>query len=61
MFPIGVLLNGSIVAFSPPLPPNKSDAINLFSSALDLKIFLHFNETFWDQEVEIIGRSSSNR
>ena len=60
-FPIGVLLNGSIVAFSPPLPPNKTDAINLFSSVLDLKIFLQFNETFWDQEVEIIGRSSSNR
>ena len=60
-FPIGVLLNGSIVAFSPALPPNKTDAINMLSSALYLKIFLQFNETFWDKEVEIIGRSSSNR
>ena len=60
-FPIGVLLNGSIVTFSPPLPPNKTDAINMFSSPLYLKIFLQFNETFWDREVEIIGHSSSNR
>ena len=38
----------------------KTDAIRQFSSALYLKIFVEFNETFWD-DVEFIGRATNNR
>ena len=59
-FPIGVLLNGSVVTFVPPLSQVKTNAIRNFSSALYLKIFVEFNETFWD-DVEIIGRATNDR
>ena len=59
-FPIGVLLNGIGVTFVPPLSQVKANAIRNFSSALYLKIFVEFNETFWD-DVEIIGRATNDR
>ena len=58
-FSIGVLQDEQInLKFEPDLPQYKIDAINTFSSALYLKIFVEFNETFWD-DVEYIGRTSS--
>ena len=60
-FSIGVLQDEQInLKFEPDLPQYKIDAINTFSSALYLKIFVEFNETFWD-DVEYIGRTSSDR
>ena len=59
-FPIGVLLNGSVLTFVPPLSQVKTNAIRLYNSAMYLKIFVEFNETFWD-DVEFIGRATNNR
>ena len=53
-FPIGVLLNGSVVTFVPPLSQVKTNVIRNFRSALYLKIFVEFNETF-------IGRATNDR
>ena len=46
--------------FFPELPSWKIDAINQFSMAHYLKIFVEFNETFWD-EVEYVGRLDNRR
>ena len=48
------------VKFEPALPQYKIDAINMFDSVLFLKIFVEFDETFWD-DVEFIGQASSDR
>ena len=53
-FSIGVLQHG-IVTFDPPLPPTKVFAINHISMANFLKIWLAFNETFWDTDVDWIA------
>ncbi|KAG6370738.1 hypothetical protein JVT61DRAFT_11125 [Boletus reticuloceps] len=45
-FSVGVLQN-SDVAFQPPLPDWKVEAINSIEMATYTKIFLQFNETFW--------------
>ncbi|KAH0834009.1 hypothetical protein J3R83DRAFT_11245 [Lanmaoa asiatica] len=45
-FSVGVLQN-SDVAFQPPLPDWKIEAINSIVMATYTKIFLQFNETFW--------------
>ena len=59
-FPIGVLKNGSSVTFDPPLPQAKLNAIDLFTSALYLKIFVEFNTSFWDN-VQYVYRASQVR
>lgn len=58
-FSIGVLQSRA-VAFSPALPQWKVDAINKIVFPLYLKIFVQFNETFWDTNVNFIGRVTSN-
>ena len=59
-FSIGVL-QGNYVTFSPELPKAKTDAINLIRNGLFLRIFLEFNETFWDidSNVVFIGRATA--
>jgi len=41
--------NADCCIFVPELPSWKIDAINQFSMAHFLKIFVEFNETFWDE------------
>lgn len=58
-FSIGVL-QANLNMFEPPLSQQKVNAINSFSMALYLKIFLHFPTKFWD-DAEFIGRASTTR
>ena len=58
-FSIGVL-QANLNMFEPPLSQQKVNAINNFSMALYLKIFLHFPTKFWD-DAEFIGRASTTR
>ena len=63
-FSIGVLLQQSkktAMTFKPDLPKYKRDAISTFRAVVFLKIFLEFNETSWDNNVQFIGHASSNR
>jgi polyamine oxidase len=50
-FSLGVLQN-DVVEFDPPLPRWKREAIELFQMGTYTKIFLQFNETFWDPNTE---------
>jgi polyamine oxidase len=50
-FSLGVLQN-DVVTFSPPLPPWKQDSIATFQMGTYTKIFLQFNETFWDRDTQ---------
>ena len=51
--PIGVLKAGS-VDFNPPLPARKQAAINALGAGLLDKLWLSFDEVFWDGEAEMI-------
>ena len=54
-FSIGVLQSDeSNVSFVPDLPASKLDVINQFCMAHYLKLFVEFNESFWD-DVACIG------
>ncbi|CAK7224163.1 polyamine oxidase1, flavin-containing amine oxidoreductase [Sporothrix curviconia] len=50
-FSLGVLQN-DVVAFAPPLPRWKADAIASFAMGTYTKIFMQFNETFWDADTQ---------
>ncbi|ERS95300.1 polyamine oxidase (propane-1,3-diamine-forming) [Sporothrix schenckii 1099-18] len=50
-FSLGVLQN-DVIDFEPPLPRWKVDAIESFEMGTYTKIFLQFNETFWDEDVQ---------
>ncbi|KAI1143641.1 putative flavin-containing polyamine oxidase [Hypoxylon sp. FL0543] len=50
-FSVGVLQN-DVVKFDPPLPRWKREAIEQFQMGTYTKIFLQFNETFWDQDTQ---------
>ncbi|KAI0180547.1 putative flavin-containing polyamine oxidase [Hypoxylon sp. FL1284] len=50
-FSVGVLQN-DVVAFDPPLPRWKREAIEQFQMGTYTKIFLQFNETFWDRDTQ---------
>ncbi|KAH7034222.1 hypothetical protein B0J12DRAFT_703604 [Macrophomina phaseolina] len=50
-FSVGVLQN-EVVAFDPPLPDWKQDAIENFQMGTYTKIFMQFNETFWDPDTQ---------
>lgn len=52
--PVGVLHAGS-VSFSPPLPPEKMEALDALQSGLLDKLWLAFDEVFWDPEVDVIN------
>ncbi len=52
--PLGALKKGT-VAFTPPLPAEKVDAIaRLGMGTLD-KLYLHYDEAFWDRDVTWIA------
>jgi polyamine oxidase len=50
-FSLGVLQN-DVVDFDPPLPKWKREAIEQFQMGTYTKIFLQFNETFWDEDTQ---------
>ncbi|GAB2182876.1 FAD-dependent oxidoreductase [Roseibium sp. LAB1] len=53
--PLGVLKSEGI-AFSPPLPTAKRNAINDLGMGLLDKIYLSFPELFWDETIHNFGR-----
>ena len=53
-FSVGVIEN-NVVQFIPPLPYSRLFAIHQYSLSNFLKIWIAFNETFWDEDVEWIG------
>lgn len=52
--PLGVLQAGRI-AFNPPLPKAKRDAIRQMRMGVFNKVFLKFDSVFWDRDDELIG------
>ena len=48
--PLGVLKNGDI-AFSPPLPKRKVDAITKLGMGTLDKVYLQYEEVFWDRDT----------
>ncbi|KAK7435148.1 hypothetical protein VKT23_019840 [Stygiomarasmius scandens] len=50
-FSLGVLQN-DVVDFNPPLPTWKTTAIESFHMGTYTKVFLQFNETFWDPDTQ---------
>ncbi|KAI1096616.1 putative flavin-containing polyamine oxidase [Rostrohypoxylon terebratum] len=50
-FSVGVLQN-DVIEFDPPLPRWKREAIEQFQMGTYTKIFLQFNETFWDRDTQ---------
>ncbi len=59
-FSLGVLQSEELIRFQPELPEEKLNAINLLSMAHCLKIFVSFNESFWDN-LEFIGYAAEDR
>ena len=53
-FSIGTLQFGT-VQFEPELPETKVFAYNLFNEAVFQKVWISFNETFWDTDVDFIN------
>jgi monoamine oxidase len=60
--PLGVLKQGN-VAFDPPLPPRKMEAIERLGFGILNKVVLVYNEPFWDTDRHIFGvlRDAPNR
>jgi monoamine oxidase len=52
--PVGVLRAGN-VEFTPPLPSDKNDALDGLGSGLLDKLWLSFDEVFWDEEADVIN------
>jgi monoamine oxidase len=52
--PVGVLRAAS-VAFTPPLPSDKVDALAGLGSGLLDKLWLAFDDVFWDAEADVIN------
>ncbi|KAJ8125888.1 hypothetical protein O1611_g7750 [Lasiodiplodia mahajangana] len=52
--PLGVLKHGS-VEFQPPLPKEKTDAINRLGFGILNKIILVYDHAFWDTDADIFG------
>lgn len=52
--PLGVLQAGAI-AFDPPLPEEKTAAISALGMGLLDKLWLAFDEVFWDPDVDVIN------
>lgn len=52
--PVGVLRAAS-VAFTPPLPSDKADALAGLGSGLLDKLWLAFDDVFWDPEADVIN------
>lgn len=58
--PIGVLQAGD-VAFDPPLPGPVAGAIDRLGMGLLDKVYLRFDEVFWDAEAHVIGHLGEDR
>ncbi|KAK3394186.1 flavin-containing amine oxidoreductase-domain containing protein [Podospora didyma] len=60
--PLGVLKHGN-VAFNPPLPSWKTDAIQRLGFGVLNKVILVYKEPFWDDDRDIFGllRNPTNR
>lgn len=52
-FSVGVLQN-DVVEFKPALPDWKQSAIDQFAMGTYTKIFMQFNESFWDDETQFL-------
>jgi monoamine oxidase len=52
--PLGVLKSGSI-GFTPPLGQDREGAIDRLGMGLLDKVYLQFDEIFWEPEVDLIG------
>jgi len=52
--PVGVLHAGS-VTFSPPLDETKTQALDALQSGLLDKLWLEFDEVFWDEDADVIN------
>jgi monoamine oxidase len=52
--PLGVLKQGSVV-FDPPLPQAKHNAIARVGMGVLNKLYLRFDEVFWDDDYEMFG------
>lgn len=52
--PLGVLQAGAIT-FDPPLPEEKAAAISALGMGLLDKLWLAFDEVFWDPDVDVIN------
>jgi monoamine oxidase len=57
--PLGVLQRGA-VAFDPPLPARKQAAINRLGMGLMNKLFLRFEEVFWDNSDQTFDYISTD-
>jgi monoamine oxidase len=58
--PLGVLKSGG-VAFSPPLPRYKQQAMSRLGSGLLDKLWLRFPRVFWDRDVDVISYVSPEK
>ncbi len=56
--PLGVLKAGAIL-FDPPLPPAKLAAIEALEMGVLNKVFLKFDQIFWDKDVNLLARGMS--
>jgi len=52
--PVGVL-HAESVSFSPALPPEKGEALGALQSGLLDKLWLAFDDVFWDPDVDVIN------
>lgn len=58
--PLGVLQQGD-VKFDPPLPPRKQQAIDRLGMGLLNKLYLRFDQPFWDTDPHLLGYMSSRK
>ncbi len=59
-FSIGELQNG-FVKFTPEMPFIKTISLNQYEMSHILKVYISFNETFWDTEVDAISYLNEER
>ncbi len=52
--PIGVLQSGDL-GFDPPLPAPVRAAVDAIDMGVLTKVFVRFDEVFWDDDVDVIG------
>ncbi|MFT4837679.1 MAG: polyamine oxidase [Nonlabens sp.] len=55
--PLGVLQH-DVISFDPPLPAATRAAIDRLGMGHLSKVYLRFDEVFWDEDVEVIGHVS---
>jgi len=58
--PLGVLQKG-VVAFDPPLPKAKQEAIAALGMGLLNKVYLRFPRIFWPKEADVLGFISERK